>query len=179
VIVLVLGGARSGKSEAAERIAMRLPQPVTYVATAQPDDDDFRARIEVHRARRPAEWSTIECGSELAGALRDAPGTALVDSLGTWVTARGDVTSADHDFADLVAALAGRQGDTVVVTEEVGLGVHPSTESGRRFRDALGTLNVQVGGVADRVLLVVAGRVLELEKVDALDALDALTARDV
>jgi adenosylcobinamide kinase/adenosylcobinamide-phosphate guanylyltransferase len=174
VIVLVLGGARSGKSEAAERIALRLAQPVTYVATAQPSDDDFRARIEAHRARRPAEWSTIECGAALAGALRDAPGTALVDSLGTWVTARDDL--ADRDVADLVAALTGRGGDTVVVTEEVGLGVHPSTEAGRRFRDALGTLNVRVGAVADRVLLVVAGRVLELE---AVDALDALTARDV
>lgn len=176
MILLVLGGARSGKSEAAERIAMRLPQPVTYVATAQPDDDDFRARIATHRARRPAEWSTVECGAALAGALRDAPGTALVDSLGTWITARDDRTTADREVADLVAALTDRAGDTVVVTEEVGLGVHPSTESGRRFRDVLGTLNVRVGAVADRVLLVVAGRVLELE---AVDALDALTTRDV
>jgi adenosyl cobinamide kinase/adenosyl cobinamide phosphate guanylyltransferase len=179
VIVLVLGGARSGKSEAAERIAMRLPQPVTYLATAQPEDDDFRARIEAHRARRPAEWSTVECGAALAEALRDAPGTALVDALGTWVTARGDLTAADHDVDDvddLVAALTARPGDTVVVTEEVGLGVHPSTASGRRFRDVLGGVNVRVGAVADRVLLVVAGRVLELETVDALDA---LSARDV
>ena len=89
----------------------------------------------------------------------------LVDSLGTWVAAHDDLAP---DVAELVAALRARAaravGATVVVSEEVGLGVHPPTEVGRRFADALGALNREVAGVADRVLLVVAGRVLPLDR---------------
>jgi adenosylcobinamide kinase/adenosylcobinamide-phosphate guanylyltransferase len=91
--------------------------------------------------------------------LRRIEGTALVDSLGTWVARHHDF---DVDAAALVDALTGRRGDTIVVSEEVGLGVHPATAVGRRFRDALGGLNQAVGAVADEVVLVVAGRTLSL-----------------
>jgi adenosyl cobinamide kinase/adenosyl cobinamide phosphate guanylyltransferase len=162
VITLLLGGARSGKSAVAERIAGRLDPPVTYVATAtvDVDDADHVARVEAHRARRDASWTTIESGADLPALLRSTTGTVLVDSLGTWVT--GADLSPDLDA--LRAALRGRAGDTVVVSEEVGLGVHPSSELGRRFRDVLGDLNAAVAEVADEVLLVVAGRVLPLER---------------
>jgi adenosyl cobinamide kinase/adenosyl cobinamide phosphate guanylyltransferase len=120
------------------------------------------ARVEAHRSRRPPAWRTIECGGDLVAALREHAGaTVLVDSLGTWVAARGGF---DVDVAGLCEALRRRAGAAVVVSEEVGLGVHPSSDAGRRFRDALGALNRAVADTADRVLLVVAGRVLPLEK---------------
>lgn len=165
MITLVLGGARSGKSAVAERLAAGLPAPVTYIATAavDPEDDDHVARVAAHQARRDSAWVTVEAvGTELPAALRSCTGTVLVDSLGTWLTGHADLDAAD--VTDLCTALRERAGDTVVVSEEVGLGVHPSTELGRRFRDALGAANVAVADVADRVLLVVAGRVLPLER---------------
>jgi adenosyl cobinamide kinase/adenosyl cobinamide phosphate guanylyltransferase len=162
VITLVLGGARSGKSEYAERLAVALPQPVTYVATGDAaGDDDFAARIAAHRERRPAGWRTVEPGRDLAGALRaEGRGTLLVDSLGTWVASLPEFSAGTEE---LCSALGDHEGDVVVVSEEVGLGVHPSTETGRRFRDALGTLNQAVAAVAGEVFLVVAGRALRLQ----------------
>ena len=162
MITLLLGGARSGKSELAERLASGLPGPVTYVATAEPgDDEDFVRRIEEHRKRRPPSWNTVESGPDLAGVIRGVDGTLLVDSLGTWVA------SAPYFHVDpgpLCESLACHEGPALVVSEEVGLGVHPSTEVGGRFRDALGALNQRVAGVADEVLLVIAGCALRLEK---------------
>lgn len=161
MIVLVLGGARSGKSEYAERCASGLPEPVTYVATARVDGDaDLAARVAEHRARRPASWATIDSGSDVAGVLRAIAGTVVLDALGPWVAA---APSFAVDDTALCEALRERAGDTVVVSEEVGLGVHPSTADGRRFRDALGALNQAVADVADEVVLVVAGRRLRLE----------------
>lgn len=160
MIVLVLGGARSGKSVVAERRAARMPPPVTYMATAVvAGDADFAARVARHRSRRPADWTTVEAGAALTGRLTDTAGTALVDSLGTWLALHRDFDVATQPLVD---GLRRRRGDTVVVSEEVGLGVHPATGAGRRFRDALGSLNQAVADVADEVLLVVAGRVLPL-----------------
>jgi len=122
-------------------------------------DPDLAARIEAHRTRRPAGWRTVEAGAELPAVLRSVPGPVLVDALGPWVTASPGMIV---DAGALCAALTGRAADTVVVSEEVGLGVHPATEDGRRFRDALGTLNQAVAAVADEVLFVVAGRILPL-----------------
>lgn len=157
MITLVLGGARSGKSAVAESL---VAGDVVYLATATVTDPDFAERVERHQARRPASWATVESGPDLAGALRscgDRP--VLVDSLGTWV-AGVDGFAADVD--GLVEALRSRTAATVVVSEEVGLGVHPETEVGRRWRDAVGEANQAVAAVADDVLLVVAGRVLRL-----------------
>jgi adenosyl cobinamide kinase/adenosyl cobinamide phosphate guanylyltransferase len=167
VIVLVLGGARSGKSAMAERLAAGLAgdEAVTVLATAVVSDEDMAARVAAHRARRPPEWTTIETAAELVSSLGATQGTAIVDSLGTWVAAQPEM-AVDGD--GLCAALVGRNrgGHTVVVSEEVGLGVHPSSEAGRRFRDALGELNQAVAVVADEVLLAVAGRALSLARVD-------------
>ncbi len=163
-VTLVLGGARSGKSAIAERLVASLPVPTSYLATAvvDPGDADLAARIEAHRARRPADWGLLECGRDLPAALQSTEGTVLVDSLGTWVAAYdGD----DPDLAGLLTALLVRTGDTVLVSDEVGLGVHPATEVGRRFREQLGEVHTAISEqVADEVLLVVAGRVLPLER---------------
>ena len=157
MITLVLGGVRSGKSEVAERLAG--PGPGTYLATGlvDPDDADFAARVARHRARRPPSWATVEEPRAVPGVLARLHGVVLLDALGPWIAndARADVDS-------LVAALVSRRGDTVVVSEEVGLGVHPMTEVGRLFADRLGTANRRIADVADRCLLVVAGRVIEL-----------------
>jgi adenosyl cobinamide kinase/adenosyl cobinamide phosphate guanylyltransferase len=170
VITLVLGGTRSGKSEVAERLVAPAGA-VTYVATGQATDEAMAARIAAHRARRPATWTTVEAGADLLDALAGTAGTVLVDSLGTWVAAHADLAV---DVAGLCAALTDRRdgaagggnlGDTVLVSEEVGLGVHPPTEVGRRFADVLGEMNRAVADVADRVVLVVAGRVLPLDRV--------------
>lgn len=163
MITLVLGGTRSGKSQVAERLASRSPRPVTYVATGRATDEDMAARIAAHRARRPAEWSTVEAGDDLPGILRDLRGTALIDSLGTWIASAREM---GIDMPALCDALQARPGDTIVVSEEVGLGVHPTTAAGRRFADILGALNQAVADVADTVWLVVAGRVLPLERGD-------------
>jgi nicotinate-nucleotide--dimethylbenzimidazole phosphoribosyltransferase len=162
VLVLVLGGARSGKSAFAETLATRLGGPVTYVATTSvdPGDEDMEARIVAHRDRRPAAWVTVEAGGDLVGALHSSPdGTLLVDALGPWVAAHPDLAV---DVDSLVAALESRTGRTIVVSEEVGLSVHAPTELGRRFTDVMGTLNQAVAAVATDVWLVVAGRALPL-----------------
>lgn len=166
MITLVLGGTRSGKSRVAERLAGSA-EPVTYVATARfdPDDADHRARIDTHQRRRPARWVTVECAvpDDLMTVLRSRQGTVLVDSVGSWVAAHPDLAV---DTEALIGALVARSSPTILVSEEVGLAVHPPTELGRRFVDVLGTLNQELATVSSRVLLVVAGRILELPSVD-------------
>jgi adenosylcobinamide kinase / adenosylcobinamide-phosphate guanylyltransferase len=159
VITLVLGGARSGKSEVAESL---LGDDATYVATGAPGDEGtdpaWAVRVERHRARRPPSWTTVET-TDLAAVVRTLDGDVLVDSLGTWVAAAPGFAV---DAGELCDALRARAARTVVVSDEVGLGVHPPTAVGVAFRDALGDVNRAVADVADEVLLVVAGRVLTL-----------------
>jgi adenosyl cobinamide kinase/adenosyl cobinamide phosphate guanylyltransferase len=162
VITLVLGGARSGKSEVGERILASLPPPRTFVGTwaADPTDGDMVDRVARHRRRRPEDWSLVEVeDGDLAAAVAILDGSVLVDGLGTWLA---QLTGFAGDGRELGAVLARRGGDTVVVSDEVGLGVHPEAEAGRRFRDELGRVNREVADAADEVLLVVAGRTLRL-----------------
>lgn len=159
-LVLVLGGTRSGKSGVAERIAAASGEPVTYLATGATDSAGMDERIARHRQRRPSTWTTVECGPALVEALRAHPtGTVLVDSLGTWLAAHHDFAA---DTGALLDALAERQALTVVVSEEVGLHIHPVERVGRLFVDAIGDLNQAVSAVADDVALVVAGRTMWL-----------------
>ncbi len=163
VITLVLGGARSGKSAVAEALVARHAPPVTYVATMDPaGDSELEARVAAHRLRRDPAWETVAVGpgDDLAALVGGLRGTVLVDSLGPWVARRTGTN--DDDAAALCAALAARAGDTVLVSDEVGLAVHPSSAAGRHFRDALGALNHAVSAGADAVYLVVAGRPLAL-----------------
>jgi adenosyl cobinamide kinase/adenosyl cobinamide phosphate guanylyltransferase len=168
MITLVLGGTRSGKSEVAESLTAGAADRATYVATGSPSDAEMAARIAEHRARRPSGWTTVEATTDLPDVLTTVEGRAVVDSLGSWVAAHADLAP---DVAGLCRVLTGRDADTIVVSEEVGLGVHPPTEAGRRFADALGELNRSVADIADDVLLVVAGRVLPLARADRHDRL--------
>ncbi|MEP6464574.1 MAG: bifunctional adenosylcobinamide kinase/adenosylcobinamide-phosphate guanylyltransferase [Frankiaceae bacterium] len=154
--ILILGGARSGKSTEAERRLAAEPA-VTYVATGPaPDlrkDPDWTARVERHRARRPSDWPTVET-TDLPPLLRDPPGPLLIDCVTLWLAAHPD----DPAAADtLVTAWRDTTGYVVLVSNEVGSGVHPATPVGRSFRDALGTLNARLAAVSDEVWLVTAG----------------------
>ena len=158
--VLVLGGARSGKSEFAESLLADLPD-VEYVATgrARPEDPEWTERIRRHRARRSPAWTTNET-DDLAAVLRARGAPALIDSITTWLAARFDVLGAAAD--DVVAAWSSSMRRVVAVSDEVGLGVVPETPAGRLFRDELGALNQRLAATADEVHLVVAGIPLRL-----------------
>ena len=160
MITFVLGGVRSGKSQVAEGLAAASGLPVTVIATGcAADDPDFAARIHAHRSRRPADWATIDAPHDVAAALDGTTGTALVDALGTWIA---NATNFAVDVDALCRALRRRVDPTIVVSDEVGLAVHAPTAAGRRFADAIGDCNQAVAALADRVLLVVAGRTVEL-----------------
>ena len=164
----LLGGARAGKSALATSLAMRSRAPVSFIATAEPRDDEMTARIAHHRAERPADWVTVEEPLELAGAVRAlaSDAFAIVDCLTLWVSnalERGDGEEAIVAEATTVAeTLAARDAPAVVISNEVGLGIVPANELARRFRDVLGRVNATAAGCADRALLVVAGRTLAL-----------------
>ena len=158
-ITLVLGGARSGKSRYAESVVVTSSPPWFYVATAEPLDNEMLARIREHRARRGADWRTLEAPRDLAGALASIPAGAavLVDCLTLWLSnlmlANADI---EADIARLEQALA-RAAPTVLVSNEVGSGIVPDNALARRFRDAQGRLNQRMATRADRVVLMVAG----------------------
>lgn len=175
---LVLGGARSGKSAHAEGLVGQ-DEAVTYVATARqvPGDDEWAARIAAHVARRPSGWRTVEAGApgELPAVL-DGAGAGdvlLVDDVATWLTgALDDAGAWERDPAaldvvaghcDALVAATGRCAARLVfVSAEVGLGIVPTTRSGRLFRDELGALNARLAESCDEVLLLVAGVPLRL-----------------
>jgi adenosylcobinamide kinase/adenosylcobinamide-phosphate guanylyltransferase len=159
-LTLILGGARSGKSHHAETLVERSPPPWVYVATAQPFDDEMRARITAHRERRPKGWTTVEAPLEVAEALRSAPRGApvLVDCLTLWLTNLMLANSGVEAATDgLLAACADVHGPVVLVSNEVGEGIVPENELARRFRDHAGVLHQRVAARADRVVLMVAG----------------------
>lgn len=168
-VVLVLGGARSGKSSFAEATLLDAAQgqePV-YIATGQAFDEEMRARVDAHRAQRDGQgWRTIEEPVDLAGALSNIPASApvLIDCLTLWVSnlmlADADIAAASDAFRE---QLHQRSGPTVIVSNEVGLGIVPGTALGRQFRDVAGRLNQQIAAQADRVVFVAAGLPLELK----------------
>ncbi len=170
---LVLGGARSGKSAEAEMRVAAEPE-VTYVATghAHAGDPEWAARIEAHRARRPAWWRTVE-SPDLAGILRQADGAVLVDSITTWLTAMMDecgawdgatasATRLGKRIAGLLAAWRQTTAHIVAVSDETGLSVVPETRAGRIFRDELGRLNQILAAESDEFVLVVAGQAMNI-----------------
>jgi adenosyl cobinamide kinase/adenosyl cobinamide phosphate guanylyltransferase len=167
MLTLLLGGARSGKSRLAVEMGRRHGGPVTFVATSIPFDESLTDRVARHRADRP-EWPTIEEPFDLAGAL-DAAGSSfvIVDCLTVWVNNlifRGDSDATIESLSTATAdATARRRSDTVVISNEVGLGVHPETELGLRYRDLLGRVNQQWAERATTTLLLVAGRALRLD----------------
>ena len=161
--LFIVGGARSGKSRFA---VSGLPARgrVTFVATAEPGDQDMAARITRHQAERSPHWTTLEAPRDLVPRLTaalTAADTVVVDCLTLWVSnlvLGGDSDESILKEADALAALvAGPAADLRLVSNEVGLGVHPPTAEGLRFRDVLGLVNQRVAAAAHRVVLMVAG----------------------
>lgn len=165
--VLVLGGARSGKSTWAEQ--QLLDREACYLATsfADPEDPEWMERIRLHRERRPAHWTTLET-LDIAGELsKDGP-PLLVDCLAVWMTRQLDAVGAWEErdgweaalrerTAGLIDAVRASTREAILVSNEVGFGIVPATRAGRIFRDELGRLNAGVASVCDEVWLVLAG----------------------
>jgi adenosylcobinamide kinase/adenosylcobinamide-phosphate guanylyltransferase len=188
VLILVLGGVRSGKTAVAERLAEDSGCPVVYVATAAPGDAEFYARVARHRERRPPAWTTVEAPLHVREVIDRHPDrTIVVDCLGMLVTnlmtglggdaacSPGDGTAETEGQAeilesvqDLADAAAQRSGLVVIVSNEVGQGIVPPYPLGRAFRDLLGLANQIVARRADRVLYTIAGIPLDLRALAAL-----------
>jgi adenosylcobinamide kinase / adenosylcobinamide-phosphate guanylyltransferase len=159
-VILITGGARSGKSVRAEARAKAFAGKPVYVATAEALDAEMRERIAGHRARRNGEWIEHEIPLELAHALMatDGGGARLVDCLTLWLS---NLMHAERDWSQqttgLVAALRAQKSPVVLVSNEVGLGIVPRNALARRFRDAAGLMNQMIAQAADEVEFIVAG----------------------
>ena len=166
-LVLLVGGARSGKSQLAVRLAERAAAPVVFVATGEPRDEEMTDRIRRHQAERPAEWTTVEEPVDLEVALAGAPAdsTCLIDCLSLWVAnliesrPPADIEAASAAVARIASI---RPGLTVAVTNEVGLGIVPVNALARSYRDVLGRVNADWAAVAADAYFVVAGRTIPL-----------------
>ncbi|MBC7243412.1 MAG: bifunctional adenosylcobinamide kinase/adenosylcobinamide-phosphate guanylyltransferase [Anaerolineae bacterium] len=173
-VVLLLGGARAGKSQLAEKLARQWGRRVLYVATAQPGDEEMRQRAEMHRARRPAHWRTLEEPLNVADAVAPhlpSVDTVLLDCMTLWAS---NILLAEENAARAEERLMGeierlvercRQGNVtlLVVSNEVGQGVVPAYPLGRQFRDVLGRANQLLARSADAVLYCIAGIPIELK----------------
>ncbi|QDE41155.1 bifunctional adenosylcobinamide kinase/adenosylcobinamide-phosphate guanylyltransferase [Luteibacter pinisoli] len=160
---LILGGARSGKSALAERLACESEKDVVYIATAQALDGEMAERITHHRARRPSTWLSVEEPLALAAALREhaAPHRLLlVDCLTLWLSNALGIDDGRHfasEHAALLAAVSDLPHDIVMVSNEVGLGITPMGELTRRFVDEAGRLHQSLAVACERVVFVAAG----------------------
>lgn len=165
--VFLTGGARSGKSGAAQRLAERSPTGVVVIATAEAGDEEMAVRIARHREERPAGWETIEEPHALSDALRSVPddGFVIVDCLTLWVSNRFDRPDDEvlAEAGEAAILLARRAGGGVVVSNEVGDGIVPADPATRRYRDLLGAVNRRFADTAERSYLMVAGRAVRLE----------------
>ena len=172
-VTLVLGGARSGKSTYAEKIALEQILPVTYLATAECRDKEMEKRIEIHRLRRPPSWKTWEGEPrDLPGAVASASGLLLLDCLTMWLTrlflsypeSEGEDEAAwlsrEAEIAALTRELCGsvrEDSSLIIVSNEVGFGLVPPYLMGRRFRDMQGRMNQICASYSENVILVAAG----------------------
>lgn len=166
---LILGGARSGKSALAERLAEECQLAVTYLATAEALDEEMRERIAHHQASRPGHWQTREVPRALAQALREEAGPErclIVDCLTLWLSnllldPTPDRLKTERDA--LLTTLPNLPGRLILVANEVGLGIVPNNALARRFRDEAGRLNQAVAALCDRVVFVAAGLPITLK----------------
>ena len=166
-LVLLLGGARAGKSTDALRRAQEHDGPVCFIATAQALDDDMSARIDRHRSERPPHWQTIEEPYQINHALNQAgeASVVIVDCLtlfvSNWLLRENDERQCEQTLreitVDFLNTAKKRQQTIICVSNEVGLGVVPETRLGRTFRDLLGRVNQDFASAADEVYLLVAG----------------------
>ena len=177
MLVLLTGGARSGKSQLALRLAQQRSSPVTFIATAQAGDSEMAERIARHRDERPAAWRTIEEPLHVKRAIDAAASesSVVIDCLTLWVAnALAEFGATETEARALGAAetAGARDALTIAVTNDVGLGLVPENALGRAYRDLLGRVNTIWSAAADHALLVVAGRAIALPNAD--DMIEAL-----
>jgi adenosylcobinamide kinase/adenosylcobinamide-phosphate guanylyltransferase len=157
-VVLVLGGARSGKSRYAESL---IHAPKHYIATAQAFDDEMKERINIHKARRDDQWTNHEAPFSLVSQLYEIDGWGnhiLVDCLTVWLSnLMLEGSDCDAEVSELVEHLATAKARIVIVSNEVGFGIVPDNQLARRFRDIQGLANQLVAAVSESVVLTVAG----------------------
>lgn len=162
-ITLVIGGARSGKSNYAEELTAKNNLPVSYVATATAIDSEMKARIAHHQARRPESWLLHECPLELATLLKteaQKEQTILVDCLTLWINNQLHKNPQQNFsllFSELIGSIQNSPAHSIFVTNEVGLGIIPLGEITRQFVDEAGRLNQQLAQAANQVVFMVAG----------------------
>ncbi|HWR43298.1 bifunctional adenosylcobinamide kinase/adenosylcobinamide-phosphate guanylyltransferase [Sporomusa sp.] len=178
-IVLVTGGARSGKSTFAERYAAKGSRKVAYIATAQIYDDEMKERVTIHQSRRPASWPTFEAPYKAELAMAQAVQSAdvvLFDCLTLYTTnlllAPDAPTNREErcqavldDIDKLLASAKQEHADVIFVSNEVGFGIVPDNALAREYRDVAGFVNQKVARNADEVYLVVSGLAVELKKI--------------
>jgi adenosylcobinamide kinase/adenosylcobinamide-phosphate guanylyltransferase len=173
-IVLILGGARSGKSSHAQKMAADRGGKVLFCATAQPLDNDMRKRIRAHRQSRPSHWDTLEVPEKLAAALDNKVGkydTVIVDCItllaancsGQTAGSRRAEKSIDAEIKGLIDLMQRSRCSFTLVSNEVGSGIVPDNALARAYRDALGRANQQLAAAADEVILMTAGLPLKLK----------------
>ena len=157
-LTLILGGARSGKSRLAERLAVTSGLPRAYIATAEIWDAEMASRVALHKTGRGAGWATFEAPRDIAAALAQAQGVVLIDCATLWLTnvmlGGGDIKA---ETEALIAAISAFSGPVIVVSNEVGWGIVPDNRLARDFRDEQGRLNQRLAEVADLVAGVMAG----------------------
>jgi adenosyl cobinamide kinase/adenosyl cobinamide phosphate guanylyltransferase len=175
-LVLLIGGARSGKSALALRLAREQKAPVVFVATGEPGDGEMAARIEQHRRERPSSWQTIEEPLHLQDtfAAIDERSCVVIDCLTLWTAnalERLGAADAEREAAAAAARAGARTGLTIAVSNEVGLGLVPDNPLGRSYRDLLGRVNTLWAEAAERAYLLVAGRALPLATTAAISEL--------
>ena len=161
MITMVTGGARSGKSRYAAEQALALTGRPLHVATARIWDDEFRARVDRHRSERGSSWESLEEETSISKLPLDGR-VCVIDCVTLWLTnffvdEKSDVDRCLDAFRAEIDALRRRPGTFFIVTNEIGLGIHADTESGRRFTDLQGWANQYLASVADRVVLMVSG----------------------
>ena len=167
-LLLVIGGTRSGKSRyALERARHAGRDAVTYIATARPGDPELDVRIAGHRKYRPASWRTIDAAPELADTISSVPqrDVLLLDSITLWLSASLDEPAEDvaTRLGRAIDAMRARRTLSIVVSDEVGLGIVPVTPAGREFRDRLGLAAQRLAREADEVVMLIAGLPLILK----------------
>lgn len=180
--ILITGGARSGKSRFAQELALKTGQPVLFVATAEPGDEDMRCRIEEHKKHRPSTWQTLEAATHIGNCIRKNIGknkvvlidciTLLVNNIFTQYTVpdedRVDPVALEkyvtQEIKELLDCISHVKASFIIVTNEVGLGLVPDNRISRVYRDLLGKANQMLAARADEVYLMVSGLALPLKK---------------
>jgi len=179
--ILIIGGARSGKSRFAQELALKLGEPVLFVATAEAGDEEMKRRIEEHKQERPAEWSTLEVTTHIGSHIRQKMGGAKVvvvdcitllvnnifsqysDQSGEQIDAHLVEEKLIGEISELVECINQVDASFIIVTNEVGLGLVPANRIGRLYRDLLGRANQILAKRADEVYLMVAGLPMLIE----------------